>query len=147
MTGTLNPACPLCGLRFAGRPLLELHIREDHPRRGRRAQPGRGDPGGTRATSARADSPAHRYGLAPGPSRTTKEVKAMTAIRHPRARRVRAIPRRAIRALRYVNDELVRALEALMRPAGASRSRPRAEAPANGHPRSGIPAEHADRAA
>lgn len=26
-------ACSLCGLRFANRPLLEWHIREDHNRR------------------------------------------------------------------------------------------------------------------
>ena len=32
MTSTLNPACPLCGLRYASKPLLALHIREDHPR-------------------------------------------------------------------------------------------------------------------
>ena len=38
MTSTLNPACPLCGLRYASKPLLELHIREDHRPR-RRAQP------------------------------------------------------------------------------------------------------------
>ena len=25
--------CTLCGLRFANRPLLEWHIREDHKRR------------------------------------------------------------------------------------------------------------------
>jgi len=30
MTSTLTPACPLCGLRYASKPLLELHIREDH---------------------------------------------------------------------------------------------------------------------
>jgi hypothetical protein len=30
MTGTMTLACPLCGLRFAARPLLELHVREDH---------------------------------------------------------------------------------------------------------------------
>jgi hypothetical protein len=30
MTVTLNPTCPLCGLRFASRPLLDLHVREDH---------------------------------------------------------------------------------------------------------------------
>ena len=34
MTSMLNPTCPLCGLRYASKPLLELHIREDHrPRR------------------------------------------------------------------------------------------------------------------
>ena len=25
--------CPLCGLRYADRPLLELHVREDHRQR------------------------------------------------------------------------------------------------------------------
>jgi hypothetical protein len=30
MSGTLTTACPLCGLRYADTPLLELHIREDH---------------------------------------------------------------------------------------------------------------------
>jgi hypothetical protein len=29
---TLIATCPLCGLRFTNRPLLELHIREDHVR-------------------------------------------------------------------------------------------------------------------
>lgn len=39
MPTMLIPTCPLCGLRYASRPLLELHIREDHRPR-RRAQPG-----------------------------------------------------------------------------------------------------------
>jgi hypothetical protein len=30
MPTTLIDTCPLCGLRFRNRPLLELHIREDH---------------------------------------------------------------------------------------------------------------------
>lgn len=40
VTGMLNSACPLCGLRYASRPLLELHIREDHrgPQRRPRAK-------------------------------------------------------------------------------------------------------------
>jgi hypothetical protein len=29
MTGTMTLACPLCELRFAARPLLELLVRED----------------------------------------------------------------------------------------------------------------------
>lgn len=33
MPTTLISTCPLCGLRFANRPLLELHLREDHPQR------------------------------------------------------------------------------------------------------------------
>lgn len=44
MSSTLNPVCPLCGLRFASKPLLELHIREDH--RPRRMRPGRADADG-----------------------------------------------------------------------------------------------------
>jgi hypothetical protein len=32
MPTTLTGTCPLCGLRFGNRPLLELHIREDHRR-------------------------------------------------------------------------------------------------------------------
>jgi hypothetical protein len=35
MPATLVAICPLCGLRFANRALLELHVREDH----RRPQP------------------------------------------------------------------------------------------------------------
>lgn len=61
MTSTLNPACPLCGLRYASKPLLELHIREDH--RPRRARPGRpGDAGGTRASSPPPGRPSRRTG-------------------------------------------------------------------------------------
>ena len=39
MPTTLNPTCPLCGLRYTDRPLLELHIREDHRPRDRHAEP------------------------------------------------------------------------------------------------------------
>lgn len=27
---TPNPACPLCGLRFGNKPLVDLHLWEDH---------------------------------------------------------------------------------------------------------------------
>jgi hypothetical protein len=45
MSATLIRTCPLCGLRFDNLPILELHIREDHRRRGRPAAPddGRAD--------------------------------------------------------------------------------------------------------
>jgi hypothetical protein len=39
MPGTLTPTCSFCGLRFAGRPLLELHIREDHLQRDHHLEP------------------------------------------------------------------------------------------------------------
>lgn len=127
MSSTLNLACPLCGLRYASRPLLELHIREDH-RPLRRAQPGRLDAGGTRASSSTGGSPSRRTGLASRPSRTTNEVNAMTATRRPRAARVMTVPRRVLRVLRHVNDELMRASEAIVRSARAPQPRPRIQA-------------------
>ena len=98
MTVTLTPTCPLCGLRYASRPMLELHIREDHRQR-RRAEPG---------------GPSRGHGVASRPSGTTKEVTAMTATR------------RLIRAVRHVNDELVRASEAIIRSARVPQPRPQA---------------------
>ena len=67
MTSTLTPACPLCGLRYASKPLLDLHIREDHRPR-RRAQPERPDAaGGIRASSPAAGRPSsRRTGRPPG---------------------------------------------------------------------------------
>ena len=53
MSTTLNPTCPLCGLRFTFGPLLELHIREDHRQRGRAAEPDPGDDRHTRRTQPR----------------------------------------------------------------------------------------------
>lgn len=147
MTSTLNPACPLCGLRYASKPLLELHIREDH-RPLRRARPGRpGVAGGTRVSSPPAGSPSRRSGLATGPSRTAKEVTAMTATCSPRPGQVSTVPRRVLRALRLVNDELTRASEAIIRSARAPQPRPRIHAPAARDTALGTAADHADRAA
>ena len=129
MPTSLNPACPLCGLRYASKPLLELHIREDHRQR-RRAQPGRRHPGGVRAASPGTDSLAASSGVASGPSRPTKEVTAMTATRRPRPGRVMTVPRRVIRALRHANNELLRASEAIIRSARAPQSRPQVQEPA-----------------
>src|SRR5436305_4309688 len=118
MTSTLTPACPLCGLRYESSPLLELHIREDHRQR-ISALPGRPGPGSSRAAPARADSPAHTGGLPAGPSRATEEVTAVkTTLRRP-AGRVRTALRRAVRAVEHVNDELLRAGEAIIRSARA----------------------------
>ena len=148
MTSTLNPACPLCGLRYASKPMLGLHIREDH-RPHRRAQPGRPDiAGGTPVSSPPTGRPSsRRTGLASRPSRTAKEVTAMTATRRRRPWGVLTFPRRALRALRHVNDELTRASEAIIRSARAPQSRPRVQAPAVGDIRPGTAADRADRAA
>jgi hypothetical protein len=78
MTSTLIPACPLCGLRYESRPLLELHIREDH-----RHQTGRRESSGTGASRPSAGSPSREDYLASRPSRTVKEVTAMTATGAP----------------------------------------------------------------
>ena len=59
--------CPLCGLRYDNRRMLELHLREDHPQRPQPEQP-RPQPSNL-ARAARAliirhpvaDHPAHRY--------------------------------------------------------------------------------------
>ena len=148
MSSTLNPACPLCGLRFANKPLLDLHVREDHRPRARHAQSSRRDPGGTRAAPPRADRPSRRKDPAPGPSRTAKEVTAMTSTRlHQRGSRAMTAPRRALRALRYVNDELLRASEAIIRSARAPRPRPQASAPAAVAAQAPTATERADRAA
>ena len=147
MTSTLTPACPLCGLRYASKPLLDLHIREDHRPR-RRAQPGRPDvAGGTRASSPAAGSPSRRTGLASRPSRTAKEVTAMPATRRPRPGQVLTVPRRVLGALRHVNGELMRASEAIIRSARASQPRPRIQARAASGTRPGTAADRADRAA
>ena len=90
--------CSLCGLRFASRPLLELHIREDHRRpEPRERQPGQA-PGGLaghrrnlrhgegfarprrRAESARGrrTAPSSAAGMRPG-SRTSPAEKKSTA--------------------------------------------------------------------
>jgi hypothetical protein len=56
MLSTLNPACPLCGLRFENKPLLDLHIRDDHRQRVSRERNGDSDPGSTRAPASGAES-------------------------------------------------------------------------------------------
>jgi hypothetical protein len=124
MTGTPNPACPLCGLRFGSRPLLDLHIREDHRQRGHRK------PGDTQIPLPPAGSASHRPNLASTPPRTMKEVTAMTATHRPRPGRMLSGPRRVIRALRYVNDELTRASEAIICSARAPQPQPRVRATA-----------------
>jgi hypothetical protein len=113
MTATLHPACPLCGLRFGSRPLLDLHIREDHRQR---------DPGDIRIPRPRSGAASDSYDPASTPVRATK------AAHPPRPGTITPGPRRVLHALRYANDELTRAFEAIIRSARAPRPRPRAQA-------------------
>ena len=91
MPTTLNPTCPLCGLRYTDRPLLDLHIREDHRRRDDRPEPDPGDSGDTRTSPprARALSPLHSLPTELFPA--TRDVTAAPAER----REVTAAPRGA----------------------------------------------------
>jgi NaMN:DMB phosphoribosyltransferase len=142
MTSTLTPACPLCGLRYESKPLLELHVREDHRQR-RRAQPGRRDRAGTGA-SPPSGSPSHRSGRDSRPSGTVKEVTAMTA---DRAGSVMTAARQVIRALRHADAELLRVGEAIIRSARAPRLRPQSQARVAGPAQRDTATERADRAA
>jgi hypothetical protein len=62
MPSTVDPTCPLCGLRCADRPLLELHIREDNLQRNSGAEPDHeesGDAGHPSPAPASAAHPGH----------------------------------------------------------------------------------------
>jgi hypothetical protein len=125
-------------LRLASRPFLEFHVREDHRQRGRR------DPGGTQAprpalTARHADTTRHSRRC------TTKEVTAMTATHRPRPGRMLTGPHRMIHALRYANDELMRAGEAIIRSARAPQPRSQAQSTPAGDRETG--AQRVDRAA
>ena len=66
MSSTLTPTCPLCGLRFPGRSLLDLHMREDHLERNRPAEPERDNSGDTGTPGDGAGGPSRDDGLASG---------------------------------------------------------------------------------
>ena len=63
--------CPLCGLRYPARPLLDLHIREDHAQRD--AKPA--------APAAEAEAQTQAQDHAPPPPRTERTSWAETARR------------------------------------------------------------------
>ena len=142
MPSTLTQACPFCGLRYANRPLLELHIREDHLQRNHRGGSGHDDPGDTRTSQPRAGVLSRGHGLAPRPARSTNEAIAVTATRRPR----RPSPGWVIRTFRYVKETLLLASQALFPPADAP-APPGADASAERHAHPAPAPEHADRAA
>lgn len=104
MPNTLNPACPLCGLRFENQPIMDLHMREDHRRRASRESNDDGDPGITRSPTTGADNLADANEPAAAPSRTsataTAAATAEPAERRGRARRAKTALRRTLRILR-----------------------------------------------
>lgn len=104
MPNTLNPACPLCGLRFENQPIMDLHMREDHRRRASRESNDDGDPGITRSPTTGADNLADTNEPAAAPSRSsttaTTTATAEPAGRRGRARRAKTALRRTLRILR-----------------------------------------------
>jgi hypothetical protein len=54
MPATVVRTCPLCGLRFSNLPFLELHIREDHPRREHRPERDDDNPADTSDSAGKA---------------------------------------------------------------------------------------------
>lgn len=79
MLSTLNPACPLCGLRFENKPLLDLHIRDDHRQRVSRERNGDSDPGSTRAPASGVESPPDPAD--PATAKRGRADRAKTALR------------------------------------------------------------------
>ena len=63
--------CPLCGLRYPARSLLDLHIREDHAQRDAKAA----------APVAEAQAPDQAQDPAPPPPRAERASWAETARR------------------------------------------------------------------
>jgi hypothetical protein len=108
MPSTLISACPLCGLRFANRALLDLHIREDHLERKNLAEPDHDDSGDTGAPQFQAGGLSSRNGLTCSQPCTADEVTATTATTRHRTGSGRAMTglRRAIGTLQYLNKEL-----------------------------------------
>jgi hypothetical protein len=123
MPSTLNPACPLCGLRFVNKPLLDLHLREDHRENILRAQSGCHDPakiaqppaptGSRTETAWRTRHRGSPTGRPPAMAGSARAPRAVTALRG------------ALNALRLVNGKARRVR-------GGHRPGPRIPAPPAG---------------
>ena len=101
MSSTLTTTCPLCGLRFPGRSLLDLHMREDHLGRSRPAGPDHGDSADTGTPGDGEGGPSRGEGLASGQAGIAhEEAIAMTTKQRPRSGRAMTALRRAIGILR-----------------------------------------------
>lgn len=147
MTSTLTPTCPVCGLRFENWPILELHVREDHRKRGNLADPGLGNPVGSATSRLRHRRPANGHGDSPTSSGTKAGPGTSGHPRHRRLRAGRAMTalRRVAGGLRHANAELLLASEAMLRLPGEPR-RP-ADPPAGRDAHQAADGARADRAA
>jgi hypothetical protein len=150
MTSTLTPTCSFCGLGFGNRPMLDLHIREDHRRRGDSAGSGQGDQADACLPEPRAEGPDSRSGQPAAPSSNAREAITMTGA--PRYRRqaggsaVTAL-RRVTGAVRGLNAELRLASEAMFRLPGAPRPHRSADPSAGQISQATAASDRADHAA
>lgn len=129
MSSTLTPTCSICRLRFANRPLLELHVREDHPERGSSAGSGHGMPAATAASRPHRRSPAGGHPERAADS-SPKAGITMKVPRLPPAGWARTGLRRVIGAFRRTNAEFLLASEIMVRPADVPRPRRPEDPPA-----------------
>lgn len=140
MLSTQIQSCALCGLRFANGELLRLHIREDHLHYNYHEALAR-DSSADSGTSSRAGGPSRPDAAESRPPRALRQgIRAW--------QRLDRVPGAAFRGVRYANEELLRASEAMIRTARAPQARTRQEVPADrdGRTVSGTP-EQNDRAA
>jgi hypothetical protein len=100
MSSTLTTTCPLCGLRFPGRSLLDLHMREDHRQRNSPAGPDRGDSGDTGTSGDGAGGLPRSEGLASGQAGIAHEEAIAMTTKRSRSGRAMTALRRAIGILR-----------------------------------------------
>jgi hypothetical protein len=151
MTSALTPTCSFCGLGFGNRPLLELHIREDHLQRGHPAGSGQGDPAADACPpEPHAQDPDWRSGQPAAPSAIAREVITMTGA--PRSRRAPGgwavtVLRRVTGTIRGLHAELRLASEAMFRPPGAPRPHRPADPSAGQAAQATAASDRADHAA
>ena len=134
MTSTLTPTCSFCGLRFENRPLLELHVREDHPQRGSPAESRQSSPAGAPASPPAPRSPASGHSQPASTPRASAETAGTGSPRprRPHTGRVMTGMHRMIRAFRHTNAQLLLASEVMLHPAGPPRPRPQSADPPDG---------------
>ena len=146
MSSTLTPTCSFCGLRFANRPLLGLHVREDHLEHGSSAESGHGMPADAPAPRPDPRSPANGH---PGRATdsSTKARTTMTVPRPPHTGWARTGLRRVTGAFRRANAEFRLASEIMLRPAGVPRPRQPADPPAEPDAHQAATSGRTDRAA
>jgi hypothetical protein len=143
MTSTLTPTCSFCGLRFENRPLLELHLRDDHPQRGTSAGHRAGNPADIPSPRPHSDGPVSVH--AQRAATPSAKPDTTSTGRGSRTGQTTGGLHRVIRAFRNANAQLLLAAEVILHPVG--RARPRADRAAEPGTRQSGADERADSSA